>query len=135
MGRTTVNRRDPEVLRMRKTLLVFLCAMSPLTQAKIVDLDCVYENLHGVDAKKNITIDLGKKTFKGGNDLFKPHQVEITDEFVSAQKQKVGGEVTVIKTHQISRVTLSYVFVYEISGIGKNRFEGQCEIVTRKRVF
>ena len=133
MGRTTVNTRDPEVLKMKKSLFVFLLGMSSLAQGQIVDLDCEYTNGNGQKTIDNITVDLDKKTFKNGDEFFTHHQVEITEEFVSAQKFD-RGTVTFSATHQISRVTLSYVYVFGLNST-RNRFEGQCEIVTRKRAF
>lgn len=126
---------------MKKILLVSLLGMSSVAQAGIVDLDCVYENLVGSQNTHNITIDLDRKTFRASDRqeeaFFEGPQVEITNEFVSAEKFGTGT-IAFSAQHQISRVTLSYVYVYGMSGLDdpiKNRFEGQCELVTRKRAF
>ena len=118
-----------------KILFVSLLGMSSLAQGKVVELDCIYENLEGDLQENSLTIDLDKKTLKGGSESFTGRQVEITDEYVSAQKQE-GEFITYIYKHQVSRVTLSYVYVFGVRGMGDpDRFNGQCEIVTRKRAF
>lgn len=124
---------------MKKFLFVFLVGVSPVSKAQTVELDCDFNAADGSTGTHNVTIDLDKKTFKNGDMSFEPYEVEITNEFVSAEKFDFGL-FTYRHTHQISRVTLSYVYAFGISNIPDedpifNRGEGQCEIVTRKRAF
>ena len=117
---------------MRKILFIFLCVMSPITQAKIVELNCVFENLVGGQITHNIIIDLDRNIFKNGDELYEGHQVEITDEFVVAQKVFTGKRETT-HTHRISRTSLSYAYAYV--GLIRQYAEGRCEMGPRERLF
>ena len=115
-------------------LSVSLIGVSSLAQAQVVELECVTENVKGGWHKiHSITIDLDEKTLRNGNVFFDQYEVEITDEYVSANKFD-RGVVTFIQKHRISRVTLEYDYVVGIEGeIDYKYFQGQCDRVTRYR--
>ena len=119
---------------MKKMLLVSLVGMSSLAQAQVIELECVTENVKGGWHKiHSITIDLDEKTLRNGNVYFDQYEVEITDEYVSANKFD-RGVVTFIQKHKISRTTLEYDYMAGIAGEKDYEyFQGQCDRVTRKR--
>ena len=119
---------------MKKMWLVSLVGMSSLAQAQVIELECVTENVNGGWHKiHDITIDLDEKTFRNGYVFFDQYEVEITDEYVSANKFD-RGVVTFIQKHKIPRATLEYDYMAGIAGQKDYEyFQGKCDRVTRKR--
>ena len=127
-------RRDSEILIVKKMLSVSLIGVSSLAQGQVIELECVTENVKGGWHKiHSITIDLDEKTFRNGYVFFDQYEVEITDEYVSANKYD-KGVVTFIQEHKISRATLEYDYMAGIAGQKDYEyFQGKCDRVTRYR--